>query len=113
MKTIDLRNLINQLSESTSKVEQIIIKSFLSGSYKADYDKIIAIIDKDIIVSEISRGTIDNAVECTKLFNEAMALSQDLNDEQQKEAELRRERIAQEFNEYCYATIRAYGIKII
>lgn len=91
----------------------MIIKSFLAGSYKADYNIIMAIIDKNIIVSEISRGTIDNAVECTKLFNEAMALSQDLNEEQRKEAELRHEEIAQEFKNFCYNTIYSYGIKIV
>ena len=41
-----------------------------------------------------------------------MALSQDLNEEQRKEAELRREGIAQEFKEHCYSTIRKYGIQI-
>ena len=112
MNTNDIRPLINQLSKSTSKEEQIIIKSFLSGSYKAEYDYIMAILDKSIYVSKISRDTIDKAVECTKLFNEAMALSQDLNEEQRKEAELRREGIAQEFKEHCYSTIRKYGIQI-
>lgn len=112
MNTNDIRPLINQLSASTSKQGKIIIKSFLSGSYKADYDHVMAILDKSIYVSKISSDTIDKAVECTKLFNEAMALSQDLNEEQRKEAELRRERIAKEFKEYCYMTIRAYGIKI-
>lgn len=91
---------------------QLIIKSFLSGSYKADYDVVMAILHKSIFVAKISRNTIDNAVECTKLFNEAMSLSQDLNEEQQKEAELRRESIAKKFKENCYATIRAYGIRI-
>lgn len=112
MRYNDIRPLINQLSKSTSREEQIIIKSFLSGSYKAEYDYVMAILDKSICVSKISRDTIDKAVECTKLFNEAMALSQDQNEEQRKEAELRRERIAKEFKEYCYMTIRAYGIKI-
>lgn len=41
-----------------------------------------------------------------------MALSQNLNDEQQKEAELHREEIAQKFKEYCYRTINSYGIRI-
>lgn len=41
-----------------------------------------------------------------------MSLSQDLNEEQRKEAELRRESIAKKFKENCYATIRAYGIRI-
>ena len=112
MKSNDIRPLINQLSKSTSKEEQIIIKSFLSGSYKAEYDYVMAILDKSICVSKISSDAIDKAVECTKLFNEAMALSQDLNEEQRKEAELRREGIAQEFKEHCYETIRSYGIKI-
>lgn len=112
MKSNDIRPLINQLSKSTSKKEQIIIKSFLSGSYKAEYDHVMAILDKSICVSKISRDTIDKAVECTKLFNEAMALSQDLNEKQRKEAELRRNGITQEFKEHCYATIRSYGIKI-
>ncbi len=75
MKFSDIRTLINQLSTSTSKEGQIIIKSFLSGSYKADYDQVMAILDKSIYVSRVSRDTIDNAVECTKLFNEATALS--------------------------------------
>lgn len=113
MNFSDIRTLINQLSESTSREEQIIIKSFLSGSYKADYDQVMAILDKSILIPKISRDTIDNAVECTKLFNEAMALSQVLNEEQRKEAELRRNVIAQEFKEHCYATIRSYGIKIV
>lgn len=112
MEANDIRPLINQLSKSTSKEGQIIIKSFLSGSYKADYDQVMAILDKSIFVAIVSRDTIDNAVECTKLFNEAMALSQNLNEDQRKEAELRCEGIAQEFKEYCYATIYAYGIKI-
>lgn len=73
---------------------------------------IMAILNKSIFVAKISRNTIDNAVECTKLFNEAMSLSQDLNEEQRKEAELRRESIAKKFKENCYATIRAYGIRI-
>lgn len=112
MKFNDIRPLINQLSESTSKEEQIIIKSFISGSYKADYDQVMAILDKSILVPKISKDTIDNAVECIKLFNEAMALSQVLNEEQRKEAELRQERIAKEFKEYCYSTIGKYGIQI-
>lgn len=112
MNSNDIRPLINQLSKSTSKEAQIIIKSFLSGSHKAAYDYVMAILDKSICVSKISRDTIDMAVECTKLFNEAMALSQELNEEQRKEAELRRERIAKEFKEHCYNTIRKYGIQI-
>lgn len=112
MDTNDIRPLINQLSESTSKEGQIIIKSFLSGSYKADYDQIMAILDKSVFVAKVSRYTIDNAVECTKLLNEAMALSLDLNEEQRKEAEFRHEKITQKFKEYCYATIHSYGIKI-
>ena len=112
MNTNDIKPLINQLSASTSKQGKIVIKSFLSGLYKADYDQVIAILDKSIYVSKISSDTIDKAVEYTKLFNEAMALSQVLNEEQRKEAELRRERIAKEFKEYCYSTIRKYGIQI-
>lgn len=104
--------MINKLSESTSKEGQIIFKSFLSDSYKDDYDQIMAILDKSIFVAKISRNTIDNAVEWSKLFNEAMALSQDLTEEQRKEAELRREGIAEEFKEHCYSTIRKYGIQI-
>lgn len=72
MISSDIITLINQLSESTLREEQIIIKSFLSGSYKADYDQVIAILDKSILVPKISRDTIDNAVECTKLFNERL-----------------------------------------
>ena len=112
MNFSNIRTLIDQLSASTSKQGQAIIKSFLSGSYKAEYDYVMAILDKSICVSRISRDTIDKAVECSKLFNEAMAISQDLNEEQRKEAELRREGIAQEFKEHCYNTIRKYGIQI-
>lgn len=112
MNFLDFRLLIGQLSKSTSKEVRPIIKSFLSGSYKSDYDRVMAIIDKNVYVTKISKDTIDNAVECTKLFNEAMALSQNLNDEQQKDVELRHEEIAQKFKEYCYRTIDSYGIKI-
>lgn len=56
MNFSDIRTLIDQLSASTSKEEQIIIKSFLSGSYKADYDYAMAILDKSICVSKISRS---------------------------------------------------------
>ncbi|MCI9054803.1 MAG: hypothetical protein HFJ87_06645 [Muribaculaceae bacterium] len=112
MNPYDIRPLIDQLSKSTSKEGQVIIKAFLSGTYKSDYDRVMTIIDKNVYVPIISKDTIDNAVECTKLFNEAIALSQNLNDEQQKEAELRREEIAQKFKEYCYKTIDSYGIKI-
>ena len=108
----DIRPLIDQLSKSTSKEGQVIIKSFLSGTYKSDYDRVMAIIVQNVHVPKISKDTIDNAIECIKLFNEAMALSQNLNDEQQKGAELRREEIAQKFKEYCYKTIDSYGIKI-
>lgn len=81
MNSLDLRPLIDQMSKSTSKEGQVIIKSFLSGTYKSDYDRVMAIIDRALYVPKISKDTIDNAVECTKLFNEAMALSQNHNEE--------------------------------
>lgn len=112
MNFLDLRPLIDQMSKSTSKDVQPIIKSFLSGTYKADYDTVMAIIDKNMYVPKISKNTIDNAVECTKLFNEAFALSQNHNDEQKEEGESRIKKLAQEFKDYCYKTIDSYGIKI-
>ncbi len=67
MKTNDIRSLITQLSKLISKEGHIIIKSILFGSYKADYDQVMAILDKSIF-SKVSKDTIDKAVECTKLF---------------------------------------------
>lgn len=112
MKTNDLRNLINQLSKSTSKEGQAIIKSFLSGTYKSDYDRVMVIIDQNVYVPKISKDTIDNAVKCIKLFNEALALSQNHNEEQKKEDEVRINKLAQEFKDHCYRIIDSYGIKI-
>lgn len=48
----------------------------------------MTIADKARYVPKISKNTIDNAVECTKLFNEAFALSQNHNEEQKKEDEV-------------------------
>lgn len=112
MNFLDLRPLIDRMSKSTSKEGQVIIKSFLSGSYKSDYDSVMAIIDKNVYVPKISKDTIDNAVECIKLFNDAFALSQNHNEEQKKEDEVRINKLAQEFKDYCYRTIDSYGIKI-
>lgn len=93
MNSLYLRLLIGQLSKSTRKKRKSIIKSFLSGTYKSDYDRVMTTIDRTIYVPKNSKDTVDNGVECSKLFNEAMVLSQDLYDEQRKEIELRREEI--------------------
>ncbi len=45
MKTNDIRSLITQLSKLISKEGHIIIKFFLFGSYKADYDQVMDILE--------------------------------------------------------------------
>ncbi len=112
MKSDDIRPLIEQLSKATSREAQIIIKAFLSGTYKDDYDKVMDIMNRNCIVSKVSSDTIENAVECTKLFNEALSLSQNLSEEQQQEAEKRKVAISQEFRNRCYNYMENHGIKI-